>query len=140
MSNNNTSSGQWPVKHGIMRRERLIVEGVIVIDYVKSIINGVDRRYLVKNYIIAIVLSFLVFSGGVDVLTMLFVIVSAALFPFSALVWDELMNLMMGGNFIILPLPIMLVWKLFKLLLLFLFAFIIAPVGIAYIAIRNKYA
>ncbi|SMP57373.1 hypothetical protein [Anoxynatronum buryatiense] len=93
-----------------------------------------------KNYIIAIVLSFLVFSGGVDVLTMLFVIVSAALFPFSALVWDELMNLMMGGNFIILPLPIMLVWKLFKLLLLFLFAFIIAPVGIAYIAIRNKYA
>lgn len=105
---------------------------------IKNVISSVDRRYLIKCYIISIIIAFLAISGGVSGFTFFFVIISAVLFPFSALVWDELIGLMMSGNFIVLPLPIMIIWKFVKVLLLFGFAIFIAPLGILYLSIRNK--
>ena len=105
---------------------------------VKDLVGSVDRRYLIKSYIIGIAVTILAIGGGASGVTFILVIISGILFPFSALVWDEFIDLMMGGYFIVLPLPIMLMWKLVKILLLFGFAIFIAPLGILYILLRNK--
>lgn len=88
-------------------------------EIINKIFQGVDRRYLIKSYIFSIALTFLVFSGGPSFPIVIVAILSGILFPFSALVWDSLIDLLMGGNMIILPLPMMVIWKIVKIAFLY---------------------
>ncbi|MEG2812809.1 MAG: hypothetical protein RR912_09920 [Clostridium sp.] len=107
---------------------------------VKKIFGSVDIGYLIKSYIFSIIMIYLCLNDIDKSPSVVFVaILNGILFPFSALLWDTLSDLIMGNNMIILPLPMMLVWKFIKIFLLYIFAIIIAPLGIIYIIIRNKY-
>jgi hypothetical protein len=64
--------------------------------------------------------------------------INLILFPFATVVWDDLISLMTGGMVFILPLPIMLIWKVVKIALLYMFTIVIAPIGIIYILLSNK--
>ena len=100
----------------------------------------IDLGYLIKSYIISGILTFIIFSNGEGITagTGFYFILAAILFPFSALVWDEFVNLMLGNNIIILPLVIMLAWKVTKIIMLYAFSIFIAPFGILYLCIRNR--
>jgi hypothetical protein len=77
-------------------------------------------------------------AGNHSLGILLFCGASLILFPFATVVWDDLISLMTGGMVFILPLPIMLIWKVIKIGLLYTFSIIIAPIGITYILLANK--
>ena len=67
-----------------------------------------------------------------------FVILLAVLYPFSALIWDEFITMMIGQYAFLIPIPILIIMKIIKVFLLFMFSIFLAPLGILYILIRNR--
>lgn len=106
--------------------------------FVKQLFAGVDRQYLVKSYIFGMIITALALSIADSMGKVIFCIVSFILFPFATIVWDDLMSTLMGGTVLILPLPIMIVWKMFKILMLYVFTILIAPLGMIYILYMNR--
>ncbi|MGH0595580.1 hypothetical protein [Bacillus pretiosus] len=110
-------------------------------NFIKKMLNGVETQYLVKSYIISVVLTALILFNASfsSPLFIIHTLLACVLFPFATIVWDDLANTMMGGTMIILPLPIMLGWKVIKIILLFAFSPIIAPIGMIYVYLANGY-
>ncbi|WP_237741347.1 hypothetical protein [Bacillus bingmayongensis] len=69
----------------------------------------------------------------------IYVLLAGFLFPFATILWDDLINTLMDGHFIILALPIMVIWKLIKIFILYSFSPLIAPFGMLYVYISNGY-
>ncbi|MBE7106167.1 hypothetical protein FT637_25110 [Bacillus cereus] len=116
-----------------------------IIDIFKRLLSGINTQYLVKSYIISIVVTgFFLYMNFTDghsssFMTTVYFLLAGLLFPFATVVWDDLINTIMGGHFIILALPFMLMWKLFKIMVLYMFSPLIAPIGMIYIYIANGY-
>ncbi|PAE96719.1 hypothetical protein CHH70_01030 [Shouchella clausii] len=109
--------------------------------FLARLFNGIDRQYLVKSYIISIVCTFLFWQiqdGNQSLGLIIFCGINLVLFPFATVVWDDFISLMTGGISIELPLLIFLMWKVFKIAILYVFTIIIAPLGIIYVLIANK--
>jgi len=109
--------------------------------FLSRLFNGIDRQYLIKSYIISIICTFLLWQiqqGSHTTGLMIFCGISLILFPFATVVWDDFISLMTGGMVLILPLPIMLIWKIVKITILYMFTIIIAPIGIIYILLVNR--
>lgn len=116
---------------------------------IKKMFAGVDSNYLAKSYLISIaMLGLIIYSNavgntnesfGVQLFTWIYVILATLLFPFATVVYDDLINLIMGGHVIVLHVVIMLIYKMVKIGLLYAFAPIIAPIGFAYVYFRNGY-
>jgi len=64
--------------------------------------------------------------------------VCTVLYPYSRFVYDSIVGFVMGSTVIALPLPIMLLVKLAGMMLCFLAAIFIAPVGLAYLYWRHS--
>ncbi len=109
--------------------------------FIRKMFDGIDTTYLFKSYFFAaLVFSFFLFSifyvsegSNVSIFFLMFLALSFFLFPFATIAWDDLITTLMSGHVLILPLPIMLIWKLVKIFTLFMFAIFIAPLGIIYI-------
>lgn len=65
-------------------------------------------------------------------------VICLILFPFSKLVYDELKRFVFGDNVFYINTWVMLVGKIIINLVLFVMAWIIAPVGIAYIWFKTR--
>jgi hypothetical protein len=65
-------------------------------------------------------------------------LICAVLFPFSKLVYDELKRFVLGDNIFLFNALIMIIAKFFINLLLFMCAWFIAPVGVAYLWMRSR--
>lgn len=107
-------------------------------------INGIDRRYLIKSYIFgALIFSMflyvLMLTGDFHFIVFLFFLLNFFLFPFATVVWDDLIDLLLSGNQLLLPLLFVIPWKMFKMIILYMFAIVIAPIGLIYIYISNGY-
>ncbi len=112
-----------------------------MVNFIKKMLSGVETQYLVKSYIISVVLTGIILFN-VSFSTPLFTIhtlLACVLFPFATIVWDDLANTMMDGIAITLPLLVMLGWKIIKIFLLFTFSPIIAPIGMIYVYLANGY-
>lgn len=70
----------------------------------------------------------------------IYYVVNTLLFPFAALVWNELKRLVMGDLFIVMDLKLLLGIKFVITCLLWMLAIFIAPLGILYIWLRARYA
>ncbi|MFD0872171.1 Uncharacterised protein [Chlamydia abortus] len=111
----------------------------------KKLFLGVNTQYLVKSYLISIaVTGFFLYMNFEDqhsssALLTVYFLLAGFLFPFAAVLWDDLINTLMGGYAIILALPLMVIWKLIKIMLLYLFSPLIAPIGMIYIYFANGY-
>ena len=111
--------------------------------FLTKLFNGIDRQYLIKSYVIGAICTIIVWQlqaqvGNHSFGMILYFGISLVLFPFATIVWDDFIALMAGGMAFILPLPIMLIWKVFKIGLLYMFSVFIAPIGIIYILLANK--
>lgn len=122
--------------------------------YIKILFSSLHPEFLIRNYVIGLVfvgvygwLSYemiqkepgnMIWYGFVA-----YILISYILFPFSVLVWDEIMRVMFGGS------PIALVgtaWMLMAMFMikftiktiLYCFAIYVAPFGILYLAYRIK--
>ncbi|MFJ7763885.1 hypothetical protein [Bacillus toyonensis] len=111
-----------------------------MIQFIGKMFHGVDTQYLVKSYIISIAVSgFLLYINELSSAQTIYVLLAGFLFPFATIIWDDLINTLMGGHFIILPLLFMLMWKAFKILILYMLSPLIAPFGMLYVYIANGY-
>ncbi|MEZ2323022.1 hypothetical protein R1C46_03955 [Bacillus tropicus] len=111
-----------------------------MIQFIRKMFYGVDTQYLVKSYIISMAVSgFLLYVSEVSFSLAIYIVLAGLLFPFATIVWDDLINTLMGGHFIILPLLFMLMWKAFKILMLYMLSPLIAPFRMLYVYIANGY-
>lgn len=108
--------------------------------FVKKIFDGIDRQYLIRSYVFSLAFTIFLFVIADLYFTMVFfLILNLILYPFSSVVWDDLIVFLTGGNMMfILPIPFMIAWKFIKFFILYIFALIIGPIGIIYILINNR--
>lgn len=111
----------------------------------KSIFGTIDRRYLVRAYVIGLAFFALFFitlvnskSGTNPTFMIGFATVSLLLFPFAKLVWDELRNFIMGDTMIFQSISMHLIGKYLVNGVLFASAILIAPLGILYLWFRSR--
>ncbi|CAM4103225.1 hypothetical protein BALU111458_17750 [Bacillus luti] len=112
-------------------------------NFIKNMLNGVQTQYLVKSYIISFILTGFLFYNPSPfpypvVMTIHFVL-ACVLFPFATIVWDDLINTMMGNTEITVSIWLMFTWKIFKVLFLYIFSPLIAPIGMIYVYLANGY-
>ena len=106
---------------------------------VKMIFASVDRGDLIRSYILgflymAIVVAphtFMYWHRDTTWITLL-------LFPFAKLVWDGVMNTLIGNNVYIFPIWIIYLWKFTKYYILIKCIWFICPLGIAYLLFINR--
>lgn len=64
--------------------------------------------------------------------------VNAALYPYSRFVYENMINFIVGENFFLLPALPMPAVKCVTMLICFALAMLIAPIGLAYLYLRNR--
>ncbi len=120
-------------------------------NFVRSIFGAVDRRYLIRAYVISLALlayAIWAFSNQIGLqnhqkaLMIGYAILSAILFPFAKLVWDELRDMILGNSSIIhfgwWAIAINFMLKIMVNVVLWFFAIGIAPLGVLYLWLRNR--
>tara|TARA_R110002072_G_scaffold89424_3_gene200478 strand:- start:745 stop:1131 length:387 start_codon:yes stop_codon:yes gene_type:complete len=120
-------------------------------NFVRSIFGAVDRRYLIRAYFISLALlayAIWAFSNQIGLqnhqkaLMIGYAILSAILFPFAKLVWDELRDMILGNSSIIhfgwWAIAINFMLKIMVNVVLWFFAIGIAPLGVLYLWLRNR--
>jgi len=114
--------------------------------FLRRIFGSVDRAYLIRAYIISFaIFAFYaaIFSRGTHTIypsAWAFLIVNTILFPFSKLVWDEIMSLLLGRNMFILPAIFLMFAKLIINVALWAGAIFVAPLGILWLWYRTREA
>lgn len=111
----------------------------------KSIIKSVDFKHYIKYYVIAIITA--LFLKGIlesdnifGLGYMIFLSFNVVVFPFTMIVWDELINIFLPKTIgIYIPFIILIPFVIIKYVFLFLFSIFIAPVGFLYLGYKvNK--
>lgn len=111
---------------------------------VSRILNGVDRKYLIRAWLIGLVFFVLIASmsiqtkNGAQYGMIIYSAVCTLLFPFSKLVWDEIKNLVIGQNVFYMNALMLIFLKIFINALLWSLAPFVALLGIGYIWYRTK--
>ncbi|MBO7476179.1 MAG: hypothetical protein J6T36_04535 [Campylobacter sp.] len=62
-----------------------------------------------------------------------FIAISALLYPYARFVYESIVNFIMGDNVFFINAFILLAWKFMVMMMLFLFAIFIAPIGLLYL-------
>lgn len=113
--------------------------------FIKSIFGFVSPQYLIRAYLISLVIAVIWFfanqaaleQNSQKILWYGYILVSALLFPFAKLVWDEVRDLIIGNNgityFGLWAIGVNFMFKAIVNILLWALAIFIAPLGILYL-------
>ncbi len=111
----------------------------------KSIFGMLNPRYLVRAYLIGLVLSLTMIAmllnmetGKSPAPTIALFVINLLVFPFAKLVWDQFRDFAMGRTVIFQSLPLHFAGKFFVNLMLLGFAMFIAPLGILYLWLKSR--
>lgn len=97
------------------------------------------RAYVIGGAIFAIYATFSVQSATESSPAFwIYCAVSTILFPFSKLVWDEIMSMMMGGAIFMVNALIMIFLKVVINVLLWASAILVAPFGVLFLWFRTR--
>ena len=116
-------------------------------NFLKRVFDGVKPAYLIRAYIIGaaffglflyIAIAGLSQAGTVRPVQIVMMAICTLLFPFAKLVWDEVMELMRGRTFYVMPMLPLLFVKFVINGVLWACAPLIAPLGILYIWFRTR--
>lgn len=114
---------------------------------VKKLILGMNPGFIFKSYIISGILFYFFGIKGMlstmhfevsAVISIIWLLVATIVFPLCNVVWNDLMFTLFNGFIVALPLPVMLLWKFFKYVMLWAVAPFVAPIGIIYILLNQK--
>lgn len=110
-----------------------------------SILSMLTPQFVIRSYLIAsIYLGFFYFlssnsSGeGLPILFWLYVSVCWLVFPLAKLIYEEIIGLILGNNFITLPLVFFAAWKLIINAFLFGSGIYLAPLGFLYLWYKSN--
>lgn len=114
---------------------------------VKKLILGMNSGFIFKSYIISgILFYFFIIKGAfcsphfgsTEFIMTIWCLIATIVFPLCNVVWNDLMFTLFNGYIFAFALPIMLLWKLFKYIMLWIVAPFVAPIGIIYILLNQK--
>ncbi|MFR9596811.1 MAG: hypothetical protein SNH79_04435 [Rikenellaceae bacterium] len=103
------------------------------------IFGGLKLGYFARSYAIGAIISGLwvwhLNSTHSSIPAFYYVIIGLQLvcFPFAKIVYDVIAEMIMGGNVVMLPAIIFLLWKMIVNIALFIFSPFIAPFGLLYL-------
>lgn len=109
--------------------------------FFKNLFLKLDIGYLIKNYLIGIVIGIFFWKMGLSGGTIgskIYIVIGTFLFPFSKLVFNDLRAVLLRGRIIILPLIFSIFINLFINMALFLGTWIFTPLGFIYLFILDK--
>jgi hypothetical protein len=113
--------------------------------FIKNIFGSVSPQYLIRAYLISLAIAVIWFfanqaaleQNSQKILWYGYILVSALLFPFAKLVWDEVRDLIIGNNavtyFGLWAIGVNFMFKAIVNVLLWALAIFIAPLGILYL-------
>jgi hypothetical protein len=107
-------------------------------------IGGLSASYYIRQFIFGLafpVFIYLMTSQGKHPLhlpMLLMLVVNTLLYPYSRFVYESVMNFIMGQNVFFVNAILMLAAKLMTMLLCWVFAIFVAPIGLAYLYYRHS--
>ncbi len=104
----------------------------------KQMILSVETKFWLKYYAISLFLSFGLIYKEPSFQYILLSIASFFLYPFAVLIYSSIINLFFGETFVILPIIILIPWKILKTVLLYVFSVFIGPIGIIFLLIYSN--
>lgn len=110
-------------------------------NFFKNIFLKLDTGYLIKNYLIGIVIGIFFWKmelGGGTIGSKIYIVIGTFLFPFSKLVFNDLRAVLLRGRILILPIIFSIFINLFINMCLFLGTWIFTPLGFIYLYILDK--
>jgi len=106
---------------------------------IEKTLGGLSKAYYFRHFFFGLILAALFIAmamqipSGIPLGLAVFFAVNALLYPYSRFVYESIVNFIVGNNLFILPAVMMLVAKLITMMLCFMFAIFIAPIGLAYL-------
>lgn len=109
--------------------------------FVRTIFTSLYPSYLIRQYVFSgIVTAFFYFlsPGTAPTFFYVFLGVNFILYPFAMFVYDSAISLLMGENVWITSGIFALIWGFIKIMLIYFFSVLIAPVGILILYFMNR--
>lgn len=109
--------------------------------FIRTVFTSLHPAYLIRQYIFSgIVTAFFYFSSPGTAPTSFYVFlgVNFLLYPFSMFVYDSVVSLLMGDNVWITSGIFVFIWGFIKILLIYFFSLLIAPIGILILYFTNR--
>jgi hypothetical protein len=103
---------------------------------IRRTFGGLSLAYYFRNFVFGLILWAVLFFGvlktesGILVEPAIFISISALLYPYSRFVYERIVAFILGDYVIISYIPILLCTKMMSMMLCFMLAIFIAPVGL----------
>ncbi|NSS75683.1 hypothetical protein HRG30_07575 [Enterococcus faecalis] len=109
--------------------------------FVRTVFTSLHPSYLIRQYVFSgIVTAFFYFlsPGTAPTSFYVFLGLNFILYPFAMFVYDSTVSLLMGENVWITSGIFSLIWGFIKIMLIYFFSVLIAPVGILILYFTNR--
>lgn len=112
--------------------------------FIQKTFGGLSKEYYYRHLFFGLVLASLnIYMGsknpdGLPIGMMIFFLISMFLYPYARFVYESVMNYVVGENFFVFPAIVMLVMKIITMMMCYVFAIFIAPLGLAYLYYHTK--
>lgn len=109
--------------------------------FVRTVFTSLHPSYLIRQYVFSGIITALFYFlslGTAPTSFYIFLVLNFILYPFAMFVYDSAVSLLMGDNVWITSGVFALIWGLFKILLIYFFSVLIAPVGILMLYFTNR--
>jgi len=113
--------------------------------FLTTIYSTLSLSYLIKQYVFGgIMYAFMLYANGANPLhktgVFIFLTLSLVLYPFAMFVYDSIVDTLLGNWIVPVPMLLLLVWIPFKMMIMFVFAFLVAPIGMAYLYFKGRHS
>ena len=102
-----------------------------------NIFKSLDRSWLIRHYIFSFAffgLLFVMLKGFSTPLPVWLLYLSFTLFyPFAMFVYESIVDLIIGDNIFLIPVLIMIIWKIIRFFIIWLFPIPIGLIGLIYL-------
>lgn len=109
--------------------------------FIRIVVTSLHPTYLIRQYIFSgVVTAFFYFSNSGTSPTSFYVFLGLnfLLYPFAMFVYDSSVSLLMGNNVWITSIVVTFIWGFIKILLIYFFSVLIAPIGIFILYFTNR--
>lgn len=109
--------------------------------FIRTVVTSLHPAYLIRQYIFStVVTAFFYFSslGAAPTSFYVFLGVNFLLYPFAMFVYDSAVSLLMGDSVWITSVVVAFIWAFIKILLIYFFSVLIAPIGILILYFTNR--
>lgn len=113
---------------------------------IRKTLGGLTPRYYFRQLFFALLLAVFVFLASIhggrslSVERLIFIVISTLLYPYSRFVYERIVGFIIGESVFVVNAMAMLLAKLLTMMLCWMFALFLAPVGLAYLYYHHRKA